>query len=252
MQNHVEFEDTSAKFKMIYVEEGVFEMGSNGRHRESYPIHEVKISGYWIGEFCVTQVIWAWVMHGTNMMYPSSFKGGNFPIEGVSWQSIVEHFLPRLNDMTKMKRPLNTHYRLPTEAEWEYAAQGGKYWEKYPFKYAGSDKLDEVGWYDWNSHGQTQAVGLKTPNLLGLYDLSGNVFEWCSDWYVEYRDDYTKWNTKSIVDPKGPPKGLNRVYRGGSWINFDQNCSPKFRNFNSPVNSGRNVGFRLALSSSTV
>lgn len=237
-----EFENTPAAFEMLWVEGGVFDMGSNAKeaYDDEKPVHKVQVSSFWMGEFAVTQALWAYVMKEN----PSDFKGANRPVENVSYNDIVEEFLPRLNSMT------GHAYRLPTEAEWEYAAKGGKYGQKYPFTYAGSNKLEEVGWYDENSQHETQAVGLKTPNLLGLYDMSGNVREWCSDWYAE---DFYRSSTVAVsVNPVGPATGSFRVFRGGSWLGDALLCRATFRYDSTPTFRNNYVGFRLVLSFSPV
>ena len=148
-------------------------------------------------------------------------------------------------------RPTGTEYRLPTEAEWEYAAQGGKYWEEYPFRYSGSDKLNEVGWYDENSHRETKPVGLKTLNLLGLHDMSGNVWEWCEDWF----DDgfYEKCKKQGILEnPCNREQGSDRVRRGGSYFSIAYYCRPTYRFMSTPSFCYSGIGFRLALFSPSV
>jgi sulfatase modifying factor 1 len=243
-ESYTEFKNTPAAFEMIWVEGGVFEMGGESWSDSSLPMHRVKIDSFWMGEFAVTQALWAYVMSGTDKENPSRFKGVNRPVENVSYNDIMNEFLPRLNSMTGLD------YRLPTEAEWEYAAKGGKYGQKYPFEYAGSNKLEEVGWYAGNSQNETKAVGLKTPNLLVLYDMSGNVWEWCSDWYD--RDFYSSSTADVSDNPTGPATGSDRVYRGGSWLSYAQDCCSTYRYYYSPANRDRNVGFRLVLSLSPV
>ena len=151
--------------EMIFVEGGTFRMGSEADDKEAYdwekPAHAVKLDSFYIAKYPVTQALWETVM-GNN---PSDFKGANRPVENVSWGDIIQAFLPKLNKLTEGVRPKGLEYQLPTEAQWEYSARGGKYWNKYPFKYAGSDKLNEVAWYDENSHEETKPVGLKTPNF---------------------------------------------------------------------------------------
>ena len=220
-------------------------MGSDDNEASDYekPVHKVTLSDYWLGEYPVTQAVWAYVMQGTDMADTAHFKGANRPVEQVSWDDIVEHFLPKLNALTKGVRPAGTEYRLPTEAQWEYAAKGGKYWKTYPVKYSGGDKLNEVGWYRENSHDETKPVGLKTPNLLGLYDMSRNVWEWCEDqWHNNYKGAPT--DGSAWVDKE---QGSYRVPRGGSYFNFEQLCRPTFRNTFAPSNGDYFIGFRLAL-----
>lgn len=244
MQNHVEFKNTDAEFMMLFVEGGVFNMGSNNEiaRQDEKPVHKVKLSSFWIGEFPVTQAVWTWVMQGIGREKPSVFNGDRHPVESVSWEDIMIEFLPTLNLMTDSSRPIGSYYRLPTEAEWEYAAKGGKYSATHDFLYTGSNKPDEVSWYSGNSYDSTQAVGLKTPNLLGLYDMSGNVYEWCSDWRSR---DYT---IHVMENPTGPDTGGERVYRGGSWLRNEWNCRCTYRGDHNPLDRLPHAGFRLVLS----
>ena len=161
MENHTQFKETPAQFTMVAIEGNVdsepFEMGG-----DNDTLHPVRLSDYWLCEYPVTQAVWETVM-GAN---PSYFKGATRPVERVSWNDIaaktnVNNFLSKLNTMTEGVRPEGMVYRLPTEAQWEYAARGGKYWKEYPFDYSGSNKLNEVSWYRENSHDETKPVGLK-------------------------------------------------------------------------------------------
>ncbi|MBL7816241.1 MAG: formylglycine-generating enzyme family protein [Saprospiraceae bacterium] len=251
MENHIQFKNTPHQFSMIAIEGNMdgepFEMGGESGYDDSKPIHKVKLSDYWLGEYPVTQALWEVVM-GSN---PSNFKGANRPVERVAWNDIVHDFLPKLNKMTEGVRPTGTEYRLPTEAQWEYGAIGGKYWAKHTFEYSGSDKLDEVGWYSENSHGETKPVGLKTPNLLGLYDMSGNVWEWCEDWFDS--DYYKNCQQRGIVEnPYNRTEGSGRVQRGGSWFSHAEDCRPADRFYDTPTFRFFNIGFRLALFFSSV
>jgi len=172
---------------------------------------------------------------------PPALNNGGYdacPVEGVSWADIQE-FLKKLNALT------GKTYRLPSEAEWEYAARGGEQGAKDGYVYSGGNLLDDVGWYDNNSGGKTHPVGGKKPNQLGIYDMSGNVWEWCADWY----DDYP---SSAQPNPTGLGTGSNRVNRGGSWNNDAQNCRAANRNNNTPDNRNNNLGFRLALSLQSV
>ena len=193
--------------QMVEVEGGSFMMGSGRRERER-PIHEVELSSFFLSQYAVSQALWTEVM-GEN---PSKFKGSELPVESISWND-CQDFLKKLNERLGLEVPFT--YRLPTEAEWEYAARGGKYANQA--EYAGSGVLKEVGWFghflsdEKNTHGHTEAQGLRILNELGLYDMSGNVREWCWDWYGSY-------SSGSLKDPQGPEAGSGRVLRGGSWI----------------------------------
>ena len=187
---------------MVYVSGGTFTMGATSEQgSEAYdnekPTHSVTLSSYYICKYEVTQALWRAVM-GSN---PSFFKGDNLPVEYVSWND-CQTFINRLNSYT------GRNFRLPTEAEWEFAARGGNYSRHY--KYSGSNYISDVGWYDDNSGNRTHPVGTKQANELGLYDMSGNVWEWCSDWYGSY-------SFYSQNDPTGPNSGSYRVNRGGGW-----------------------------------
>uniref|UniRef100_UPI00336504C0 formylglycine-generating enzyme family protein n=1 Tax=Haliscomenobacter sp. TaxID=2717303 RepID=UPI00336504C0 len=168
--------DQPFSFQMVEVKGGTFQMGSENEDADSdeKPVHPVKVSDFWMGEYVVTQALWKAVMGEEST--PFYFEGDDRPAETVSWDLINNEFLPRLNALT------GENYRLPTEAEWEYAARGGIF--QSPYQYAGSNRLEDVGWYYENSHSETKPVGLKKPNALELYDLSGNVYEWCADWYA--------------------------------------------------------------------
>ena len=186
---------------------------------------------YYMGETQVTQALWQAVM-GEN---PSWFPGNDQrPVECVSWND-CQDFIEKLNRIT------GEHFRLPTEAEWEFAARGGN--ESKGCRYAGSNDLDEVAWYDedWDK-GSTHPVAGKQPNELGLYDMSGNVYEWCADWYEE---DY--YQTSPEVDPQGPVSVPFRVLRGGSWDGDAWLCRLSHRDWNDPVNGGYGCGLRLSL-----
>ena len=222
-------------FRMLAVVGGEFDMGD-----ESYPkpIHKVRLDSFYLGEFPVTQAVWRAVM-GDN---PSRFRGDNRPVEMVSWND-AQRFIERLNIQTGQT------FRLPTEAEWEYAARGGARSEGC--RYAGSDRLDEVGWNEGNSYGETKPVGLKLPNELGLHDTSGNVWEWCHDWYGA--DYYAACQAQGVVsNPKGPEEGGLCVLRGGSYFLNAELCRCASRRHIHPENRNGNIGFRLALSSSSV
>ena len=223
---------------MIRVPGGTFTMGSNDGNSDEKPPHSVSVSTFYIGETEVTQELWMAVMDGDN---PSIFKkGDNYPVEEVSWND-CQTFIKKLNAKT------GKNFRLPTEAEWEFAARGGK---SGGTKYSGSDNIDDVaGYYDNSSklgsnisaYG-TQQVKSKKPNSLGIYDMSGNVYEWCQDLYAS---DYYK-NSPSN-NPQGPSSGSIRVIRGGSWNHNANYCRVAYRYFSYPVNISYRNGLRLAL-----
>lgn len=233
-------------FRMRYLEGGVFEMGSNEKGES--PIHQVELSPFYIAEYPVTQALWKAVMGNNNN--PSQFTGDNRPVESISWMGVVRgkssDFMPgffeKLNLLTVETRPKDYVYRLPTNAEWEYAAKGLR-----PYKHAGSDKLKEVGWFDKDSHNETKAVGLKKPNCFELYDMSGNVCEWCLDQISE--SFYQECEIKGIVkDPFCNNGDTNyRIFRGGSWDDNPQSSEVVYLNGWPSLYYGNNVGFRLAL-----
>ena len=182
-----------------------------------------------MGKYEVTQQQWRAIM-GNN---PSYFKGDNRPVEKVSWNDAQQY-------INKLKGKTGKHYRLPTEAEWEYAARGG---QKYT--YAGSNDVDAVAWYSANSGSKTHDVGQKRANGYGLYDMSGNVWEWCQDWYAS---DY--YRNSPCTNPSGPSSGSIRVNRGGSWFNYPRLVRSADRFYNSPGYRNNYLGFRLVLLSS--
>ena len=228
-------------FKMVAVEGGTFTMGATAEQgSDAYdsekPAHQVTLSSYCIGETEVTQALWQTVM-GTN---PSYFAGDlNRPVEQVSWND-CQTFINKLNELT------GKTFRLPTEAEWEYAARGGKRSQGY--KYAGSNDINEVAWYWYSIPSQTsgaegygtQPVATKAPNELGLYDMSGNVWEWCQDWYGSY-------SSESQTNPTGPESGSCRVRRGGCWESLAGYCRVSGRGRDYPTGSYGALGLRLAL-----
>lgn len=220
----------SVTFTMIGVEGGTFTMGATTEILEPYndelPTHEVTLSTFMMGETEVTQALWDAVM-GYN---PSQFLQPDLPVDNVSWEDCVD-FIDELNNLTHRK------FRLPTEAEWEYACRGGQKSHHTPF--SGSNMLDEVGWFKGNCE-KPQPVRQLAPNELGLYDMSGNVWEWCNDYYAPYRED-------SSVNPQGPAEGNYHLCRGGCWSGGERGCSPTTRS-RMKFGGRRNVvGFRLAL-----
>ena len=227
------FTVAGVSFTMVFVEGGTFTMGATSEQGsdaddDEKPTHRVTLSDYYIGETEVTQALWKAVM-GSN---PSYFKGDNLPVEQVSYDD-VKTFITKLNQKT------GKTFRLPTEAEWEYAARGGG--KSKGYKYSGSNNIDDVAWYYGNSNNKTHPVKTKRPNELGIYDMSGNVWEWCSDWYGAY-------SSSSQTNPTGPSSGSNRVPRGGSWYNFARYCRVSNRSdYYFPSHRINYLGFRLAL-----
>ena len=217
---------------MVYVEGGTFTMGATSEQKnpdyDEKPTHRVSLSSFYIGKYEVTQALWKAVM-GSN---PSRFEGDNLPVENVSWND-CQTFLRKLNAMT------GKNFRLPTEAEWEFAARGGN--RSRGYQYSGSNVLSDVAWYDDNSGSKTHNVGTKAPNELGIYDMSGNVWEWCQDWKGSY-------SSSAQTNPTGPSSGSHRVFRGGSWFSNAGRCRVAYRNDGTPGFRGIHLGLRLALS----
>lgn len=228
-----EFEVNGVKFKMIYVEGGTFMMGATVEQRmdawdAEKPVHEVSLDDYYIGETVVTQELWKAVM-ALNPSFPTG--SDDLPVERVSWEDAQE-FVAKLNRLT------GRAFRLPTEAEWEYAARGGK--KSRGYKYSGSNNIDEVAWNDGNSNDKIHPVKGKKANELGLYDMSGNVWEWCQDIYGEYSGD-------TQINPQGTILGDSRVCRGGSKNSVALLCRVSFRVAIIPSERTDGSGFRLAL-----
>ncbi len=258
--------NVSENSNMIFVEGGSFHMGSDRGESDESPTHLVTLSSFFIGKYPVTQKEWEMIMKNK----PSVFKKGyiidygffgigkkviendtdNYPVDFVSWFDAIR-FCNLLSEKEGLESvyvindsEVNCNwqadgYRLPTEAEWEFAARGGNL--SMEFAYSGSNKLDEVGWYDENSGNQTHEVGTKRANELGIYDMSGNVCEWC--W-----DIYGKYSALSETNPRGTSNGSYRVIRGGCWQYGDFYCRVAYRNDGYPDDSYDKVGFRLARS----
>ena len=221
-------------FVMKKVAGGTFQMGATSEQGsdaddDEKPVHSVTVSTFYMGETEVTQALWKAVM-GNN---PSNWKGDNLPVEQVSWNDCQE-FIRKLNSLT------GRSFRLPTEAEWEYAARGGS--RSNGTKYAGSSSIGSVAWYTDNSAGKTHAVKGKSPNELGLYDMSGNVWEWCSDWF-----SLSYYSSSPSSNPKGSSSGSGRVLRGGSWYSVAGGCRVSCRGNYAPDNRYDHYGFRLCL-----
>lgn len=226
------FSVNGVSFAMVFIEGGTFMMGATPEQDEyaddsEKPVHQVTLDSYMIGQTEVTQELWQAVM-GSN---PSCYHGNNLPVERVSWDD-CQNFIQRLNQQTDRK------FRLPTEAEWEFAARGGN--KSKGYVYAGSNDLNEVGWYLDNEGDSTHRVCTKAPNELGIYDMSGNVDEWCQDWYGDY----------SVVpcrNPQGPSEGSYRVNRGGDYRGFASYCRVSNRDYYDPEDQVDYLGLRLAL-----
>jgi formylglycine-generating enzyme required for sulfatase activity len=222
--------------KFVHVAPGSFQMGSADGDADGKPVHEVRITRpFWIGKYEVTQAEYEKIM-GWN---PSIFKGAPNPVVGVSWDDAVA-FCRKLTEQERGagQLPEGYEYRLPTEAEWEYAARGGP--KSKGFTYSGSNDAEEVAWHSDDSRDKSHPVGGKKPNELGLHDMSGNVFEWCLDWYGEYPPG-------TVADPSGARTGRSRVFRGGSWFLNATFCRSASRNGYAPSLSFNNLGFRVAL-----
>ena len=218
---------------MILVAGGTYTMGATQEQAsfasdDEYPAHQVTIESFYICKYEVTQEEWEAVM-GNN---PSLVKGGKLPVENVSWED-CQRFIKRLNTLT------NGIFRLPTEAEWEFAARGGNYSRGY--KYSGSNNIDEVAWYKENSDMTIHEVGTKLCNEIGIYDMSGNVWEWCQDWY---KSNYYKYSPNN--NPSGPNTASARIFRGGSYKNFQTDCRLSNRNGFGQRGKDDNYGLRLA------
>jgi formylglycine-generating enzyme required for sulfatase activity len=223
---------------LVKVDGGTFSMG------EDSSAHQVTVGSFYMGKYEVTQREYQAIM-GTN---PSYFKGDNLPVEEVSWYDAVEYCNKRSikDGLTPAYRGSGNNivcdftvsgYRLPTEAEWEYAAKGGNK-DTQVYEYAGSNSVDTVAWYEGNSGGKTHPVGTKQPNVLGLYDMSGNVWEWCWDWYGAY-------SSGAQTNPMGASSGAYRVFRGGSWSLNGQYLRSAYRLYNTPSGRDFSIGFRL-------
>ncbi|MDX9870037.1 MAG: SUMF1/EgtB/PvdO family nonheme iron enzyme [Candidatus Cloacimonadales bacterium] len=244
-QNYYSDYSNSAVSPFAFVQGGTFQMGSTSGGSDENPVHSVTVSSFFIGKYQVTQKEWLSVM-GNN---PSNFKGDNRPVEQVTWYDAVEY----CNKLSKKEglTPAYTingynvtcnwsanGYRLPTEAEWEYAARGGN--KSKGYTYSGSNTVDNVAWCSSNSNSQTYDVGTKAPNELGIYDMSGNVWEWCWDWYSS-----SYYSSSPANNPTGPSSGSYRVDRGGSWGHNGHDCRVARRSRNSPGNSRHYLGLRV-------
>ncbi len=234
--NKMTFTANGVSFTMILVEGGTFTMGATSEQgldaeSDEKPAHSVTLSDYYIGQTEVTQALWRTVM-GSNPAYFQ--KGDKYPVEKVSWDE-CQQFVQKLNSLLSSQLG-GKRFALPTEAQWEYAARGGK--KSNGYKYSGSNTLGNVAWYDSNSASITHPVATKSPNELGIYDMSGNVWEWCQDWYGSY-------SSASQTNPIGASSGSDRVRRGGSWGNDAGICRVSNRDDYAPAYRYSNLGLRL-------
>ena len=234
----LEFVVGSCRFKMIKIEGGTFTMGATAEQEDDAydwerPAHQVTLTDdYYIGQTQVTQALWKAVM-GNN---PSWYEGDSLPVERVRWAD-CEKFIEKLNRLLSKKLG-RKRFALPTEAQWEFAARGGN--KSQGYKYAGSNNIDDVAWYYDNSGKQTHPVAQKQPNELGLYDMSGNVGEWCQDWYGVY-------SSNAQTNPQGPVYLSYRVCRGGCWDYRAKKCRVSNRCYYMPYYGYSWLGFRLCL-----
>lgn len=228
------YTDPVTGMEFVWVKGDCYQMGSNDGDFDEKPVHEVCVDDFWMGKYEVTQgqykvMTKRFLWSGGN---PSHFKKGDtYPVEQVSWNDVQDY-------ITNLNKKSGKHYRLPTEAEWEYAARSGGKNEKY----AGGNNVDAVAWYRSNSGDKTHPVGQKLANGLGLHDMSGNVWEWCQDWY-----DGSYYSNGPRNNPQGPSIGSSRVSRGGWWLDSPRFLRSANRYNNSPEFSDYNLGFRLVL-----
>lgn len=253
---NLKFRVRDVEFEMVYVEGGTFLMGaqSDNPNEENYdsdakidekPVHSVTLNDFYMGKFEVTQALWQAVMgitisqqrNETDKTWPLKGEGVNYPMYFINWNE-CQTFITKLNEMCVWQ--LNgKRFSLPTEAEWEYAARGGN--KNHGYKFSGSNNIHDVAWYAFNSIGKIHEIGTKLPNELGLYDMSGNVWEWCQDGYD------SSYSNGSHTDPIGPSTGLNFVYRGGGWSSNARGCCVSYRGYGKPHYRRDFLGFRLSL-----
>ncbi|MBA4300876.1 MAG: hypothetical protein C0433_12360, partial [Cyclobacterium sp.] len=219
--------------EMITVEGGTFSMGDlrGDGGEDQLPVHNVTLKTFKMAKTETTVAQWKAFCNSTGRSMP--FKRSEWidshPIENISYTEAVAY-------CDWLSKKTNAEYRLPTEAEWEYAARGGKL--SKGTKYSGGVGIDPTGWFDENSGGKTHSVATKKPNELGIYDMSGNVSEWCSDWYGDYPSG-------AVSNPTGPASGTDRVFRGGGWNSYEEYCEVSRRSFFSPDKRSVGYGFRV-------
>lgn len=227
----------SLYYSFVYVRGGTFQMGATPQMKNPYPdefpVHTVTVDGFFISKYEVTQALWEAVM-GSN---PSKVKGRNLPVTNVSWTD-CQTFLSRLTALAQAKSGYSgISFCLPTEAQWEFAARGGNMSKGY--QYSGSNTIGRVAWHCYNTS-TVQPVGRKAPNELGLYDMTGNVSEWCSDWFAPY-------SAQAQTDPTGPDSGEQRVYRDGGIGHTVEACHISIRYSQTPYYSDSAIGLRLVM-----
>ncbi|MDX2303357.1 MAG: formylglycine-generating enzyme family protein [Microscillaceae bacterium] len=263
-QTDILIPNTSITIPMIWVEGGSFWMGDNqSKYDREKPAHQEELDGFWMGKYPLTQAQWRAVVEQANAQglkheldpEPAYFKSNQRPVEQVSWLDCMA-WIALLNALLKDSEAKLKSFNLPSEAQWEYAARGGIHHQD-GYTYSGSDDLHEVAWYYDNSHQQTKVVGLKKPNQLGIYDLSGNVWEWCLDEYDAEAYKKTPENCKNplfldrkvlnsreaVFDDK--QRENTCVLRGGSWFYYGDSCRVAYRYLYSPVNRYSYFGCRL-------
>ncbi|MCC6459945.1 MAG: formylglycine-generating enzyme family protein [Saprospiraceae bacterium] len=237
MLRPLRFQVLNQPFFLLPIEGGQFDMGMAKDDPDSWtmeqPVHSVQVPTFYLAQYPVTQALWTVVM-GREGQEPF-FTGDRRPMERISWDD-AHVFLE------KLRIAIQQPFRLPCEAEWEFAARGGAF--RSDLKYAGSQRLKEVGWYYDNSHSETKPVGCKFPNELGLYDMSGNVREWCEDQWFNNYEDSPKDGSARIDRDEGSP----RVHRGGDWLFYSRCCRSAYRDFDDPGYRRNFTGLRLALS----
>jgi formylglycine-generating enzyme len=223
------------KPELVFVKGGTFAMGSKNGEEDEQPVHSVTLSDFSIGKYEVTVVQYRAFCEAVGRRMPQEPDWGwedRLPIVHVSYNDAVAY-------CNWLSEKFGGNWRLPTEAEWEYAAKGGS--QSRGYTYAGGNELEELGWYMYNSWDQPNPVGTKKPNELGIYDMSGNVSEWCADWYGDY-------SPNAATDPKGPSSGEGRVLRGGSWFYYENTSRITNRSYHAPTGSLIVSGFRVVLS----
>ncbi len=236
------YTETAFEMEMtfVWVEGGTFQMGATSEQgsvveSDEKPVRNITLDGFYMAQFEVTQGQWEQVM-GTTMQkhyltYAYAGLSPEYPMYYVSREDAMA-FCKRLSEQT------GKYFTLPTEAQWEYAARGGNKHEKA--KYAGGNTLSEVAWYSANSNNATHLYGMKKANALGLYDMSGSVWEWCKDYYGKY-------DVNDTINPQGPVSGTNGVFRGGSWSSSENYCRVSFRSYDLPTMQYDNLGFRVVM-----